>query len=252
MSFKAVYILPLLLLAGCGTLIKGQTQDITFIATGVDEAECTIDNGVKYKIKNGETLNIMRSEHDMKVDCYGAGNRHKSFVIPRELNGWSAANVTNGVVPGVTYDHFSNGLYEYPEKFTVDFSGPAPGYDLPSYHDVSSPNPYDQKIEDYTPGTLRIENDSVYMRRDVGRTGMGMEGNNPFSRAPLNNNSGITSMPPVSSGPAPSGATAAQGGHLSSPNAAWSPAPITPQVPRGGNSESLTRAMNPTVFGGNQ
>ncbi|PZO87954.1 MAG: hypothetical protein DI626_02820 [Micavibrio aeruginosavorus] len=246
MSFKKTLILPLLLLAGCGTLIKGQTQDITFIATGVDEAECTIDNGVKYKIKNGETLSIMRSEHDMKVDCYGAGNRHKSFVIPRELNGWSAANVANGVVPGVTYDHFSNGLYEYPEKFTVDFSGPAPGYGLPEYHDLSYPNPYDQKIEDYTPGTLRIENDSVYQKREINRTGMGMEGNNPFSRAPMGSPD-ITSMPPASTG-----ATGAQGGHLSNPNGAWSPAPITPQVPRGGNSESLTRAMNPTVFGGNQ
>lgn len=243
MSFKKAFILPLLILAGCGTLMKGQTQDITFAATGVDEAECTLDNGVRYKIKNGETLNIMRSEKDMKVDCYGAGNRHKAFVIPNGFNAWSAANLANGLIPGVTYDHFSNGLYEYPDKFTVDFSGPAPGYGLPEYHNLSAQNPYDQKIEDYTPGTLRIENDSVYMRREINRTGMGMEGNNPFSRAPVND-SGITALP--------SGAGAAQGGSLSSPDAAWSPAPVVPQVPRGGNSESLTRAMNPTVFGGNQ
>ena len=223
-----------LLVTACGTLIEGQTQNVTLLTPGASEAECTLDNGVRYVVTTGETIEIMRSRSDLVVDCYGVGNRHKQIIVESGFNDWSAANVANGVVPGVGYDHLSGGLYGYPPVITVDFVGmPTPGFTTPDYHNRDAENPYTQKIEDYGPTTPRIENDSAYMKRGVTKRDGGAANSNPFST--FGSDASVSGNQPAGMMPMPSESKAG----------AAAPAPVL----KGGNAESLTRSMNPTVFG---
>ncbi len=122
-------------LAGCATMIEGQSQPMTLLTPGASHAECTLYNkDMRYVIRTGETRNIMRSPEDLTVECFAEGNRHRKVIVDSQLEPVAIANVTNGVVPGVTYDHASKALYAYPETLTIDFSGvAAKPYDLPEY-----------------------------------------------------------------------------------------------------------------------
>lgn len=211
------------MLAACGTLVGGQTQTITLATPGAYEAECTLDNGSRYSLSSGQTIEVMRSASDLVADCYGSGNRHIVKRIPSTYNDWSTANIANGVLPGMAYDHVAGALYEYPSVVTVDFTGtPAKGFELPEYHNKDVPNPYDTAIEDYGPGTARIPYDNAYMKRGVEKRNP-IADSNPFATTPSD------SFSPAASAPV---------------NA---PAASSP-VPRGSNADELTRSMNPGVF----
>lgn len=213
----------LFLVAGCASIIDGPTQNVTLRTPGATEAECNLTNGVKYKIQTDETVRIMRSRRDLVVDCYASGNRHKQIVIESDFNGWGAANVTNAVVPGATYDHYSGGLYTYPREITVDFVGmPTRGFETPNYQNKDAPNPYKQSIEGYGATTPTIPNDSEYQRRGVEKRNMNMNAN-PFAT-----DGGVTPMP-APAAPVPA---------------------MTPTKPNlsGGTAEELNRSANPAVF----
>jgi hypothetical protein len=221
LSIRALILFVTLMLGACGTLAEGQTQDITLRTPGATEAKCMLDNGLRYSINTGETIQIMRSFHAMEVECYAIGNRYKKLTIPAGPNPWSAANVTNGVVPGTAYDAASMGLYTYPEIITVDFRGDlTTGFELPDYHNRDAQNPYDQSVEDMGPDTLKGPAGVDYLPRGVEKRDMGSSGN-PFMGSGLVN---------------PSEASASE-----------TPAAAKP-VPTGSNAEELNRSANPTVF----
>ncbi len=223
-----ILFLPLSVLAGCGTVIDGQTQTITLSTPGATDALCTLDNGNRYPVRTGETLEIMRSNNDLVADCYASGNRHVSKRIPSDYNTWSALNVTNGVVPGVATDHLWGGLYDYPSTVVVDFTGvPAKGFGLPAYHDKDGPNPYDQAIESYAPAEPKLSTDNAYLKRGIEKKNS-LKDSNPFSG--IGPSAGAPEMSP----------SMETGGAASS---------VTPMpVPKGSTADELTRSMNPTVF----
>jgi hypothetical protein len=225
MRLDRFLIFPALwILSGCSTLAGGQMQNITINVLGAPESHCLLDNGVKYRVRANETIEIMRSQSDLEVECFASGNRYKKFTVPSGISDWAAANVLNGVIPGVSYDHFSKGLYDYPPKITVDFTGmPTTGYELPEYHNKDAPNPYDQAIEPYGPSTVRVPKDNTYMKRGVEKRDPN-ENTNPFS-------TGAPKDAPMTDMPAPMA----------------TPTPAAP-VPKGSTAEELNRSMNPHVF----
>lgn len=249
---KLFAILPVLsfglLMGGCASLVSGQTQDVTIVTPGATEARCTLDNGIRYVVNTGETIEIMRNESDIVVDCYASGNRHRKMNIQSDGNDWAIGNIATGIIPGVTFDHFSKGLYEYPAVITVDFVGvPTRGFELPDYHNKDAPNPYEQSIENYGPSTPKknSDRDDVYktpvkkkMRGDANpfapATGGAQSGYNPNIGGNVNVSSGITPLP---------GATSTTSGAIVHPS------PAVPQgTLSGSTAEQLTRSMNPTVF----
>ena len=229
---RTLKILPalaaLFLVSGCASIIDGPTQNVTLRTPGATEAECMLTNGVKYKIQTDETVRIMRSHRDLVADCYASGNRHKQIVIESTFNGWGAANVTNGVAPGTTYDHLSGGLYVYPDVITVDFVGiPTRGFETPDYQNKDAPNPYKQSIEGYGAGTPSIPNDTEYERRGVQKRSATIN-SNPFAGDDMSASGGdsVTPMPEAS-------------------------VPVmTPSKPNlsGNTAEELNRSANPDVF----
>lgn len=231
---RFIKILPvfaaLYLVSGCASIIDGPTQNVTLRTPGATEAECALTNGVKYKIQTDETVRIMRSHRDLVVDCYASGDRHKQMIIESDFNGWGATNVTNGVVPGTTYDHYSGGLYTYPEIITVDFVGmPTRGFETPDYQNKDAPNPYKQAIESYGASTVRIPNDTTYERRGVEKRGANLN-TNPFAGDTGNAGNG--------------------GGVMPMPAQTPSVPAMTPSKPNlsGSTAEELNRSANPDVF----
>ncbi len=237
--FKLFSVLSLsLITAACSSLINGQTQEVTLLTPGATEAECSFDNGVRYPITTGETITIMRNEKAIKIDCYASGNRHRMMTIESDGNDWAIGNIATGIIPGMTFDHFSRGLYEYPETITVDFVGvPTTGFETPMYQNKDAPNPYEQPIEYYGPTTPKQESDKYFLKNEVKKKVRADV--DPFSASMGTGSStsssgggdGITPMP---------GATSKTGGAVVNPSSSGSP--------RGSNAEELTRSANPSVF----
>lgn len=234
--FKILPALAAVLIASaCASVLDGPTQPLRIDTPGASESECHLTNGVKYRVRGGETTRIQRSHRDLVIDCYGSGDRYKQVVIPSALNEWGVANVTNAVVPGVTYDHLSGALYAYPVAVTIDFTGmPVRGFETPSYQNVDGPNPYTQPIENYTPSIPALAGDGEYTPRGLQKRDTRVN-SNPFSASSGGGGSaGSTQLPAASGSPSGSSSSGSAGG-----------------VPSGRNAEELTRSANPNVFGNN-
>lgn len=236
-----VLLSALLLLPACGSTMDGQSQEITLLTPGAIEADCYLENpDYKYRARTGETVRIMKSKHDLNVHCYAPGNREKSIVVEREITDWAIGNVATGIVPGVAYDHFSRGLYRYPDEIRVDFTTEiAKDYPLPSYHSPDIQNPWSQKIEYMGPGTAMLEKDKQSLPTPVQkRDENDLLFSNPFLNELSNRSpSSMTDMAPIGTGAAPSASSAP-------PTAGVAVAPSK----AGTTAEDLTRSMNPQVF----
>lgn len=223
--FKTFSALTLgLCLSACATLISSPTQELTVNTPGATEAQCTVDNSLRYPIRSGQTIKIMRSENPLIVDCYASGDRHRRMRVSADGNEWAMLNVTNGIIPGLTYDHFAKGLYKYPDVVTIDFTGvPAKGFDLPAYHNKDAPNPYDQGIENFGPSKSKLESDRYKAPVSVSKINNGGAGQiDPSLMAPV----GVTLTP-------------APAGNVTN---------TAPALPSGSDAESLTRSANSDVF----
>jgi len=226
--FKIILIVSATLsLGACATYVDGQTQKVTLHTPGASMAKCTFDNGLKYPVRTGDNVNIMRSKNDLVVDCYALGNRRKTIIVKSLINEWTSANIINGAVPGIAYDGLSKGLWAYPDIIEVDFTDmvvAGSGFELPDYHNKDAPNPYDQSIEDFGPSVARTEKDSSFLKRGLEKRDASVN-SNPFTA--------MGSPAPITD---------------SSPAAAAAVAPAPLVRPVGGTAEELTRSANPAVF----
>src|SRR5687767_2969383 len=111
MNFRSAALLATTcLISACATVMDGQTQIVTIKTPGTTQALCALDNGtVVYKARSDETFQITKNDQDMKVHCVAPGNRERVVMAKWTVDGWVVANVVNGIVPGLTYDHFSKG-----------------------------------------------------------------------------------------------------------------------------------------------
>lgn len=126
-AFKHHLLIPVLAtfaLTSCATLLEGSSQKVKFEGVGADNIRCklTTNNELAYNVEPPEEIWLKRSRLNMTADCWAPGNRHKIFAIPTTLEPWAATNVSNGVVPGVTYDAYSRALFKYPEVVVIDMS----------------------------------------------------------------------------------------------------------------------------------
>ncbi len=142
--------ITLIYLTACATIIDDQTQKMTIHTPGVESAKCHIQNqDFKYAVWNDQEIEIMKSPHDLVINCKAHSNREKTVHVKRGINEWVVANVSNGFIPGATYDYFSRGAFNYPENITVDFTGMKPAsYPEPDYEAHQN-----HKIESYAPTT---------------------------------------------------------------------------------------------------
>ncbi len=182
----------LLTLSACASVVDHTTQIITMRTPGATNARCLIENeDMKYQVYTDETLEIMKSPHDLVIRCQAPGNREQTVHVRREINGWVFANVANGFIPGAAYDYFSRGGFDYPETFTVSFVGsPIKEYPLPEYHnaDLKHNNDYG-RIEYMGPTTKTTEKTKNEVPRQLQKKedqyGGGGDFNSPYTGGAL-------------------------------------------------------------------
>ena len=155
-------------LGACASIADKQSHLVTVETPGATNARCILENeDMRYRAHSGETIEIMKSPHDLVVHCQAPGNREQTVHVKRTVNDWVFVNVANGFVPGASYDYFSRGAFDYPDVITVSFvSMPVKPYPLPEhYNDDLGHYAYDN-IE-YMGPTTKITNATRYKEPDV-------------------------------------------------------------------------------------
>lgn len=184
-------------LSACATVIDHQTQDITMRTPGATNARCVIENeDMKYHAYTDETIEIMKSPHDLVIRCMAPGNREQTVHLKREINEWVFANVVNGFVPGAGYDYFSRGAFKYPDEFVVSFVGaPIKENELPSYHNKDLKHNNDYGHPEYMgPRTIIGNEDRNYEQRELKKKEGQYGGSSDFDNANSSANSDLDAI----------------------------------------------------------
>lgn len=184
MNIRSVLITlsSLATLSACASVMDGQQQKITLNTPGETNVICYLNNGtLAYVVKTGETKIITKAARDIQAHCKAPGNREKTFTVPWILEPWTAGNVVNGIVPGVTYDVLAKSVFSYPDIVTVDFSDQkVTSIPVPDYMNYPIGG-----IEGYAPGVPATEADQyrvnpVVRKLDPSELGAG---SNPFQKS---------------------------------------------------------------------
>lgn len=162
-------------LQACSTVLTGQTQPFMVVTPGAENTICHIYNeDMKYKIDAGREYEIMKSRHPLTVDCRAPGNRQQIITLDSHITDAAYGNVLTAGA-GAVYDHFSKGLYAYPELVSISFVDmQSTLYPLPDYM-TDDLKGSEGRIESYGPSTPQIQADETIpygtiQRRDYSRS----------------------------------------------------------------------------------
>jgi len=225
-------------LAGCSTIIDKPSQEITIETSGTEGALCFLERpGYRTRVWAPKTLTITKSPDPLEVTCRAPGYRERKVVAEPKVARSYFANIANGMVPGALVDYETAAMFVYPEKIVVDFSGVKPqAMPAPEYQRTLAENPEIMGMEEFRPGQSALQRDrysttpELQPRRSTAELYSGVapsaSADMPAAYAP--------SAPLRSTGVAP-----------------IAEAPVVPRVAEGaGAADTLTRSMNPQVFGG--
>ncbi len=232
-----------LLLSSCSTVMDGQIQDVTIEAQGAGNVLCYMQNSeFSFRFYPPQTLKVTRSSDPYTIRCLAPGNREKTLVVEPTISDDAYLNIAT-LGAGALVDHVSSAMYELPERIVVNFEGmEAAGYEEPPYNQFFDKNPHLKGLEEFRPGNPALLRDadgttSTELRKreateDTSSSPVVFGGGDPLGDAkdgisPARNAVGAESLAPVTVAP--------------------------PPVPAGSNSmsaDTLTRSMNPQIFGG--
>ncbi len=182
-SFLLPVFMTAFALGGCASVMTDQTKDITVRTPGAEHARCLLDNGtVVMPARTGETVRINKNYKDLTVTCDAPGNRTVTKVFDLEFEPWTMANVVNGLIPGVTYDVASKGIYDYPDEIVINFTGlKATEYPPPQYESLDTIHSDEVVLEEYLPGEPALNSDRGQTDRDLKKISPSERtGYNPF------------------------------------------------------------------------
>lgn len=219
------------LLASCSTVVDGQIQDVTIETLGAKNTLCYMQNrDFSFRFYPPQTLKVTKSPYPYTIRCLGPGNMEKTIVVEPKTPDSTFFNIANAGA-GVGLDHMSAAMYELPDKIVISFEGMQPtGYAQPAYNEFFDAHPELKGVEEFRPGQPALMRDagtapSSLIKREDG--GLGSD-----SRI-------LGDDGPAESSDAESGAA------LVPPSA-----PIVPSGSKTMSADSLTKSMNPHIFGG--
>ena len=162
---SSVFVVLGIILTSCASIVDTQKVQMTVKTPGAENAKCYLENpDHKYMAYSGQTVEVMKSYHDLIVRCMAPGNREKTVLVKRHLNEWVLVNVANGFIPGMAYDVVSRGAFDYPDEVVVHFEDEAvKPYPLPEYmaEDIR-PQGYQGKMERYGSSSVITEADRYH------------------------------------------------------------------------------------------
>lgn len=136
-------------------------QPLTVLTPGASNAQCSVYiDGLRYKFRPPQTISIPKSKENLVVDCLAPGNRHKKTYIEAEIEKSFYGNVATGIIPGAAWDYTSNAMFKYPDTVEVNFENtPVRSENLPAHNNPDIRQPEDYMLEEFRPGTPRLNSD---------------------------------------------------------------------------------------------
>lgn len=155
------FVVAALILSSCATALEQPVQDLHIDIVGTGEALCDVTQpGRRYRAYAPGSIRVMKSDDPMTVKCAAPGNRELSVTLTPKMSPMLAANVTNGIVPGVTWDYLTGASHHYPDRVVMDFSAmPPQEYPMPDYQYVFEQNPHIPGMEMFRPGKAALLSD---------------------------------------------------------------------------------------------
>ena len=218
------------LLASCSTAIDGQIQDVTIETQGARNTLCYMQNKeFSFRFYPPQTLKVTKSNDPYTIRCLAPGNREKTVIVEPKISNNAFLNVAT-LGTGFAVDHASSAMYELPDKIVISFEGMLPtSYPQPAYNEFFDKNPHLKGMEEFRPGQAALQRDAGKPTSGLKLRDTGDEGDSPVvfgGRDPLSQESSGEE----------SGTTAES--------------PPVPADSSGMSADSLTRTMNPAIFGG--
>lgn len=180
---KSLLLLSLLSVGACAYALDETIQDVKFVTPGAKNAACNVYvEGVKYRAKPPQTLNIFKSKEDLIVDCMAPGNRRKTVYIKPSIEKSAIWNVANAGV-GLPWDYASAALFRYPDIIEVNFTDtPITDQPLPAQNNPDIRQPEEYRLEEFSPSSPRMNEDrdappvEILRRESASRTSAGSYG----------------------------------------------------------------------------
>lgn len=113
----------MVMLAGCATMVKGTSQQISLDTPGYPGAECTLrskDFGTR-KVVTPANFELPKSKYDIAVECR-KGCARGSGTIASNLEGMTAGNIVAGGVVGFGVDAATGAMNKYNENNQIAMS----------------------------------------------------------------------------------------------------------------------------------
>ncbi|WP_350333933.1 translation initiation factor 2 [Coralliovum pocilloporae] len=110
-----------LTLAGCASITRGTTQQIT-ISSNPAGAQCTVDqNGTRIADipSTPQIITVSKSKHDLNLTCNKDGYQTAIHQIPSDVEAMTAGNLIFGGVVGLAIDAGSGAINKYDANVTV-------------------------------------------------------------------------------------------------------------------------------------
>lgn len=148
-----------LLLSACAYTGETSVQSIHFETPGAEDALCFVYvDGLKYKVRPPQTINISNTKESLVIDCLAPGNRRREVTVEPELAKTYAANAV--FLPGALWDSLSGAMYKFPETIEIDFTNiPIQPEPLPAQNNPDIRQPETYKLEEFSPSQPRMNTD---------------------------------------------------------------------------------------------
>lgn len=160
----------LLALNGCAYAIDSQSQEITFLTPGAENAMCFVHvNNLKYKTYPPQKIRITKADSDMRVDCLAPSNRRNEIIIKPKIAQSGYYNAANGGV-GLPWDYVSGALFQFPDVVEVSFIGVEPqAPPIPAQNSPDIKQPEEYNLEEFMPGHPVLNSDRNIEQREIPR-----------------------------------------------------------------------------------
>lgn len=216
------------LLASCSTVVDGQIQDVTIETQGAKNTLCYMQNrDFSFRFYPPQTLKVTKSPDPYTIRCLAPGNREKTIVVEPKAPDSTFFNISNAGA-GVAIDHLSAAMYELPERIVISFEGMQPqGYPQPPYNEFFDDHPDLKGVEEFRPGQPAL-------MRDAGTTV------STLTKREEGDGAGIKLL----------GADAPAATAEGKSEGTEAVVPPVPSNSRAMSADSLTKSMNPHIFGG--
>lgn len=159
MLFRLLTLTSVIALSGCAYFAETQLQDIRIETPGAENAVCYMYvDGMRYKVRPPQTINVTKSLRDLTVDCLAPGNRRHKVVIKPVLSDYALAEAP--LLAPLIYDVAAASSHKYPDIITVDFTyTPVRPEDLPAQNRPDVKQPEEYPLEEILPGRPKMNSD---------------------------------------------------------------------------------------------